>query len=109
MQPARDAARDAAMFADHALALVPAGNDGVGIVGAFGIEAPPGLMLRLVRPDQPIVIPSAYRRVILVLMGQDQDSRTVLPAMQAALDGPNWRRIANGANLEVYERTSAGG
>lgn len=109
MQPARDAARDAAMFADDALALVPAGNDGVGIVGAFGIEAPPGLMLRLVRPDQQIVIPHAYRRVILVLLGQDQDSRATLPAMQAALAGPDWRRIANGANLEVYERTPAGG
>ncbi len=109
MQPARGAARDAALFTDQALALVPDGNDGVGIVGAFGIEAPPGLMLLLVRPGQPIVIPPAYRRIILVLLGQDQDSRTVLPPMRAALAGPDWRRIANGANVEVYERTQAGG
>ncbi len=109
MQPARDAARDATPFSADALALLPAGNDGVGIVGAFGIEAPPNLMLSLVRPGHKIVIPADCRRVILVLLGQDQDSRSVLPAMQAALAGPNWRRIATGSNLEVYERLQAGG
>jgi hypothetical protein len=109
MQPAHEAAREATPFSVGALALLPAGNDGVGVVGAFGIEAPPGLMLSLVHPGRPIVIPLAWHRVILVLLGQDQDSRSVLPAMQAALAGPNWRRIATGANLEVYDRLQSGG
>jgi hypothetical protein len=109
MQPAREAARDAVPFSADALALLPAGNDGVGIVGAFGIEAPPGLMLSLIRPAQPIVIPLAFHRVILVLIGQDRDSRAVLPPMEAAVAGPNWRRIATGSNLEVYERLQSGG
>ncbi|HVY17263.1 MAG TPA: hypothetical protein VHB27_18710, partial [Rhodopila sp.] len=109
MQPARDAARTAGPYAAGALALVPRGNDGVGIVGAFGIEAPPALMLSVVAPGRPVDIPRGYRRVILVLLGQDQDSRTVLPAMRAAVAGPGWREIANGPNLAVYERTQAGG
>jgi hypothetical protein len=108
-QPARAAAREAAPFSAGALVLLPAGNDGVGIVGAFGIEAPSNLMLSLVRSGQPVVIPPAYRRVILVLLGQDRDSRAVLPGMQAAVAGPNWRRIAIGSLVEVYERREAGG
>jgi hypothetical protein len=109
MQPAREAAREAIPFSADALALLPAGNDGVGIVGAFGIEAPPGLMLSLIRPGQAIVIPLALHRVIVMLLGQDQDSRSVLPTMSAALTSPNWCRIATGSNLEVYERLQSGG
>ena len=75
----------------------------------MNVSPPPSLMLTLVRLGQPIVIPPAWRRVILVLIGQDKDSRAVLPAMQAALAGPNWRRIAIGSDLEVYERAQPGG
>jgi len=109
MQPARAAA--AAIPPAHIgdLTLLPAGNDGVGIVGAFGIEAPATLQILLVRPERPITIPADTRRIFLVLLGQDDASRRVLPAMQQAVAGQNWRRVANSANLEVYERTKAGG
>ena len=42
MQPARATAMAAAALAGDGVVLVPRGNDGVGIVGAFAIEAPPG-------------------------------------------------------------------
>lgn len=107
MQPARLAATEAAHYADDALALLPAGNDGVGIVGAFAIESAPTLPLLLVRPaDPPVSVPSRYRRVILGLLGQDHDSLATLPLLHAAVAGPDWRRVAIGSNLEVYERTA---
>ncbi len=109
MQPARAAAAQAARFAENAIALLPAGNDSVGIVGAFAIEAPPTLNLLLVHPtDPPISIPPQYNRVILCLLAQDRDSTATLPILRAAVSAPNWRRIAIGSNLEVYERTDPG-
>ena len=106
MQPARLAAIQTARHADDALVLLPAGNDGVGIVGAFAIESAPTLPLLLVHPnDPPVSVPSRYRRVILGLLAQDHDSLATLAALHAAVAGPNWRRIAIGFNLEVYERT----
>jgi hypothetical protein len=110
MQPARAAALAVAPYVDNAIALIPAGNDGVGIVGAFGIEAPPALKVHLVRPsDPPFPIPADADRVILALLAQDRDSTAALPALRASVAGPNWRLIAKGANLEVYERTGTGG
>ena len=43
MQPARATAAAAQRLADDSVILLPLGNDGVGIVGAFGIEAAPAL------------------------------------------------------------------
>ena len=109
MQPARIAATEAARYADDAIVLLPAGNDGVGIVGAFAIESAPTLPLLLVHPTTPPVsVPSQYRRVILGLLAQDHDSLATLAALHAAVAGPNWRRVAIGSNLEVYERTMTG-
>ncbi len=54
MQPARAAAAEAASLAGGGIVLLPRGNDGVGIAGAFGIEAPPALPLLLVRPGDPV-------------------------------------------------------
>lgn len=106
MQPARAAATQAARFVSTStLALLPAGNDGVGIPGAFGIEAPPTLDLLLVHPGDPTPrIPPRYDRVILVLLGQDRDSLAALPLMREAVAAPNWRQVAIGANIRVYER-----
>ena len=106
MQPARIAATEAARYADNALVLLPAGNDGVGIVGAFAIESAPNLPLLLVHPnDPPVSVPSRYRRVILGLLAQDHDSLATLAVLHASVSGPNWRRVAIGSNLEVYEKT----
>ena len=45
MQPARATAVAAVALVGDGVVLVPRGNDGVGIVGAFAIEAPPRLRL----------------------------------------------------------------
>jgi hypothetical protein len=108
MQPARAAAASAAPYAAGALVLLPAGNDGVGIPGAFGIEAPAATRLRLVRPGDTLVAPPEYHRVILALLAQDRDSTASLAAMRGSVAGPNWRRVAIGSNVEVYERTDTG-
>ena len=103
---ARSAAIDAARLAEDGIVLLPRGNDGVGIVGAFAIEAPPGLPLLLVGPAGPNVADIApYRRVVLALLGQDRDSTAAVAAMHAAFADPNWRRVAIGSSVEVYERS----
>jgi Dolichyl-phosphate-mannose-protein mannosyltransferase len=105
MQPARIAASEAARLAGDAVVLVPAGNDGVGIVGAFGIEAPPALPILLIRPGDPIsdrVAP--YHRVGLALLAEDRDSTAAIAAARDIFTQPNWRRVEIGSNLEVYER-----
>ncbi len=105
MQPARLAAGEAARLAGDAVVLVPAGNDGVGIVGAFGIEAPPTLPILLIRPDDPIsdrVAP--YHRVGLALLAEDRDSTAAIAAARSILTQPNWRRVEIGSNFEVYEQ-----
>lgn len=105
MQPARAAAAGAARLAGDGIVVLPWGNDGVGIVGAFGIEAPGSLPILVVRPADPILDRvAAYRRVVLVLLGQDPDSVATVAAMRAAFTNPNWRLIAIGSNLEVYEK-----
>jgi len=109
MQPARATAVEAARLAHDAVVLLPRGNDGVGIVGAFGIEAPPALPLLLVSPGDPIAARIApYRRVALAVLAQDRDSIASIVALHAVLAPPNWRLIENGFNLEVYERADEG-
>ncbi len=104
-QPARAAAADAARLADGGVVLLPRGNDGVGIVGAFGIEAPPALPLLLIGPRDPVADRLApWHRIVLAPLGQDGDSRATLPAVRAALAAANWRLAASGSNVEVYER-----
>jgi hypothetical protein len=109
MQPYRAAATEAARFAGDGIVLLPRGNDGVGIVGAFGIEAPAGLPILLLRPTDPIAARIApYHRVLLALLARDRDSTATIAIVRAMLRPPNWRRVAIGSNLEVYERTDAG-
>ena len=109
MQPARAIAAEAARLAGDGIVLLPRGNDGVGIVGAFGIEAPASLPLLLVRPSNSFalhIIP--YHRVVLALLGQDRDSSATIAFLRAAFVSPNWRRVAIGSNLEIYEQTDTG-
>ena len=110
MQPARMTAGAAARLADQAILLLPAGNDGVGIVGAFGIEAPPSMPILLIRPDDAVSERVAgYHRVALALLAQDRDSALTVVRLRAVFILPNWRRVAIGSNLEVYERVATGG
>ena len=105
MQPARAAA---AATPDGGIVLIPRGNDGVGIVGAFAMEASSTLPLLLVGPsDAPADIRrrvGGYRRATLVLLAQDGGAQAAIPAMRAALAEAGWREIANGVNVATYER-----
>ncbi len=108
MQPARAAAVEAARLVGDGIVLLPRGNDGVGIVGAFGIEAPASLPILLLRPTDPIADRiGGYHRVVVAMLAQDRDSIATLASVHAALVPPNWRRVSIGSNVEVYERTDS--
>jgi hypothetical protein len=105
MQPARTAAVEAGRLVGDGVVLVPRGNDGVGIVGAFGIEAPPALPILLLRPGDPIAERIApYRRVVVAVMAQDRDSVATIGVLRVVLAASNWRKVASGSKVEVYER-----
>lgn len=94
MQPARAVASAASALAPDAIVLLPFGNDGVGIVGAFARESPPGQRLLLVRPSDD---PADLRRrlaqtehVVIAAITQDDASRAAIPVMLQAMDDPCW-------------------
>ncbi|HUB11930.1 MAG TPA: glycosyltransferase family 39 protein [Acetobacteraceae bacterium] len=108
MQPARATAAAAARLAGGGIVLVPRGNDGVGIVGAFAIESPASQRLMVVSGDETpariLARLGTTRRVVLALLAQDNASRATLPAMRAALDNPCWRRLGDGFNVLAFDR-----
>lgn len=112
MQPARATARAAAALIGDGVTLVPFGNDGVGIVGAFGIEAPPGLRLTVVRDsDEPMALRdriSGENRVVIATIAQDDASRATIPQMFQALTDRCWRRAEHGFNVVAFERICPG-
>ena len=106
MQPARAAAIQAARLIGDGIVILPRGNDGVGIPGAFGMEAPPSLPIMVVGPADRITAGIApYHRVVLALLAQDPDSIETIAALRATFAPPNWRLVAIGSNVELYERT----
>ena len=108
MQPARATAIAATSLVGDGIVLLPHGNDGVGIVGAFAVEASPAMRLLVVGHDaSPAEIRagvSGYPRVVLALLGQDATSRATLPVMRQAFDGPCWRAAGEGFNVLAYDR-----
>jgi hypothetical protein len=112
MQPAQKAARAAAEWVGDGIVLLPRGNDGVGVVGAFAIESPPAQPLLLIQADDtPARIRGRlgpYHRVVLALIEQDDLSRAESAAMRLALADPGWREIARRSNVAVYERIGDG-
>jgi hypothetical protein len=108
MQPARAAAHAAAVWVGDGVVLLPRGNDGVGIAGAFAIEAPTDLPLMLIRaadtPEQIRARVGAWHRVVLALVEQDTDSHAASAAMLRALATPEWREVARTPGVAVYER-----
>ncbi len=112
MQPAQATARATAAAVGDGIVLVPFGNDGVGIVGAFAREAPatlPFLVIRRGTPPQTILIRiEPYRRVTLALLAQDADSRATVSTLMQIFATPIWRRVAEGSNFATYERTCDG-
>jgi hypothetical protein len=105
MQAARAAATEAARAAEDGIVLIPRGNDGVGIIGSFGIEAPPGMPLLAVgQTDAIIPYMTGYRRAVVVLMPRDRDSIPVIGRLHDVLTLAGWRRAANGSNIALYEK-----
>ncbi len=108
MQPARETARAAASLAQGDLVLLPSGNDGVGIVGAFARESPADLRLLVVRPTEDAAAIRRRigdeRRVVIAAMAQDDASRTTIPVMQQAVTGPCWRPAGTGFNVAAFDR-----
>ncbi len=104
MQPARDTARAAQHLADDTIVLLPRGNDGVGIVGAFAREMPPDTPLLLIEAGTVRARIAKFHRVALAAMEQDDSSRSAVAEARLALAGPCWRQVAGGAHLSVHER-----
>ena len=112
MQPARAAASEVARLVGDGVALVPLGNDGVGIIGAFAAESVPSLRMivvgRDVTPGQIRVRASQYRRVVLALLDQDAASRATLPIMIEAFGDPCWRAAGEGSNVLAFDQVCRG-
>jgi hypothetical protein len=112
MQPAKATAAAAVAIGDADLVVLPRGNDGIGIVGAFAREAPADMKLLVVGPDQtPDAIrarAAGFRRIVLATIAVDTDSQAAVPAMRAAFTGPDWRPVAFGFNVVAYERVANG-
>jgi hypothetical protein len=108
MQPARVTAVAAAALVGDGVVLLPHGNDGVGIVGAFASEAPPTMRLMVIGKDltagQIRARAGRFPRVVLALLGQDSDSRATLPVMREAFADPCWRAAGEGFNVLAFDR-----
>ena len=112
MQPAKATAAAAVAMGGADLVLLPRGNDGVGTVGAFAREAPPDVKLLVIgpyeTPDSIRARTAGFRRIVLATIAADTDSKTAIPAMRAAFAGPDWRPMAFGFNIALYERVVHG-
>jgi len=109
MQPARATAAAATRLVADGVVLLPRGNDGVGVVGAFLNEAPDRLRLAIVDvgDDGPAIRARAgeARRVVLALIGVDAASRATVAAMRAAfIARPCWQPAGSGFNVLAYDR-----
>ncbi len=108
MQPARATAAAAASLAQDGVVLLPHGNDGVGIVGAFAVESAPMLRLLVIgRQETPAEIrarAASYPRVALALIGQDDSSRATLPIMRRAFADPCWRGAGEAFDVLAFDR-----
>ena len=106
-QPARRIAA-AIMAEPDTLILVPRGNDGVGIVGAFAREASPTATLLIVGPGLSEAAIAArligHDRVIVADMAQDDASRAALSHIGQTLVEPAWHRVAARGGAMVYQR-----
>ena len=111
MQPQAQTARAAARLeAPGALVLVPYGNDGVGVLAAFVREAPASMrLLTVARDTDPAALRRRVgdaRRVILVELGLDGDSKATLPLMLRAFSGvPCWTQGPADFDTITFDRS----
>jgi hypothetical protein len=113
MQPARATARAAGALARGGVVLLPRGNDGVGVVGAFLLEAPAWLRISLVPAADSIADLPAHlrdaRRVVLALIAVDAASRASTATMRASFAADAcWRPAGRGSNVLAYDRICDG-
>ena len=109
MQPARATAIAAASLVGDGVVLLPRGNDGVGIVGAFAVEAPPTLRLLVIGRDvSPAADPRARFRLSArrrsPCSDRTQTSRATLSVMRQAFADPCWRAAGEGFNVLAFDR-----
>ena len=113
MQPARAAAAAAAVLVQGGVVVLPRGDDGVGIVGAFAIEAPTELRLLVVSSGEPqqrvLARLNDTHRVVLAVLPQDNASRAIVSTLRATFVPPCWRRVARGFSTIAYEFACAPG
>jgi len=112
MQPMRAAALEAARLAlDGTVVLLPRGNDGVGIVGAFVTEADDALRLRLIdRHTGAQMLHGGSGRIALAELDRDAESRESLALLRASLSAdPCWRAEPSGPMLTVFEERCGDG
>jgi hypothetical protein len=108
MQPAREAAREAAEMAAGDVVLLPRGDDGVGIPSAFAREAPGATRLLVIADDEtPAEVrarAAAFPRIAMAAIAQDAASRAAIATMRAAFVHPCWRPPISGRIISLYER-----
>ena len=110
MQPARAVAGLSASLAwPGAVVLVPAGNDGVGVPGAFASEAPDWLPMLVVgqreTPGDIRIRAGAFPRAVLALLAQDDASRaTAALLLESFSRQPCWQRAPGALNVVVFDR-----
>jgi hypothetical protein len=111
MQPARAVATTAAVAVGDGVVLLPRGNDGVGIVGAFAVEAPPTMPLLAIGSDTtPREIrarAASYPSATLALLEQDASSRATAGLLRAAFDDPCWRWAGGIGSVMTFKRICA--
>jgi hypothetical protein len=113
MQPAHATAIAAAGLADGGVVLLPRGNDGVGVVGAFVNEAPDRLRLSIAQQtdtqQQLDAHISGADRVVLALIGVDVESRATSAMLRAGFSAdPCWRPAGIGFNVLAFDRVCTG-
>jgi hypothetical protein len=112
MQPMRAVALEAApLGGTDTVVLLPRGQDGVGLVGAFLSAAPDDLRVRLVdRTTNVADLLHAAPHAALALLDRDRESRAAIAAVLAGFaDDPCWRVLPGGSNLVTFENTCGDG
>ena len=105
MQPgSRMAAAAARAAGTGGLAIVPFGNDGVGVPGPFAAAAPPALHVLVARQAKTApALASAYPRIAIAEIAVDASSRALAPELAAAfLADPCWRPMPAPTGIAVF-------
>jgi hypothetical protein len=113
MQPGQATAVAAAALVDGGVVLLPRGNDGVGVVGAFINAAPDQLRLSIAQqtdtPQQLDARIGGTSRVVLALIGVDAASRATSAMLRRDFSAdPCWRPAGVGFNVLAFDRVCAG-